>query len=94
MFLGFRVLQSRVGCRVADLIRTEGESYSILGGSWAVISRVKSPSMGYKLMVTLRITPLPTTHEPPRRVCRLHGSFELRCCVSLGFIGFGFKARV
>ena len=36
-----------------------------LGGSWVVISRVISPLI---CIVTLLITPLITTHEPPSRV--------------------------
>ena len=35
---------------------------ALLGGSWVVISRVMSPLIG---IVTLLITPLITTHEPP-----------------------------
>ena len=34
----------------------------MLGGSWVDISRVKSPLIW---IVTLLITPLITTHEPP-----------------------------
>ena len=37
----------------------------VLGGSWVVISRVISPLIW---IVTLLITPLIATHEPPSRV--------------------------
>ena len=37
----------------------------LLGGSWLVISRVISPLIGVITIVTLLITPLITTHEPP-----------------------------
>ena len=37
---------------------------TLLGGSWAVISRVISPLIA---IVTLLTTPLITTHEPPSR---------------------------
>ena len=40
---------------------------SILGGSWVVISRVISPLIWAITIVTLLITPLITTHEPPSR---------------------------
>ena len=39
----------------------------ILGGSWVVISRVISPLIGLITIVTLLITSLITTHEPPSR---------------------------
>ena len=38
---------------------------SLLGGSWVVISRVISPLIGVISIVTLLITPLIPTHEPP-----------------------------
>ena len=38
---------------------------NLLGGSWAVISRVISPRIWVISMVTLLITLLITTHEPP-----------------------------
>ena len=37
----------------------------LLGGSRVVISRVRSPLIWAITMVTLLITPLITTHEPP-----------------------------
>ena len=37
----------------------------LLGGSWAVISMVISPLIWVITIVTLLITPLITTHEPP-----------------------------
>ena len=41
----------------------------ILGGSWVVLlSREVSPRRGVISIVTLLITPLITTHEPPSRV--------------------------
>ena len=43
----------------------------VLGGSWAVISGVVSPLIWVITIVTLLITPLITTHEPP--------SMEPRC---------------
>ena len=39
----------------------------ILGGSWVVISGVISPLIWVITIVTLLITPLITTHEPPSR---------------------------
>ena len=39
----------------------------LLGGSWVVISRVISPLILVITIVTLLITPLITTHEPPSR---------------------------
>ena len=39
----------------------------LLGGSWLVISRVISPLIGVITIVTLVITPLITTREPPSR---------------------------
>ena len=41
---------------------------SILGGSWVVISRAISPLKWVITIVTILITPLITTHEPPNRV--------------------------
>ena len=37
----------------------------LLGGSWGVISGVISPLIGIIVIVTLLISPLITTHEPP-----------------------------
>ena len=51
----------------------------VLGGSWVVISRVIGPPIGVITIVTLLITPLITTHEPPSRVegvTRCPESFE------------------
>ena len=42
----------------------------ILGGSWVVISRVLSPLIWVITTVTLLITPLITTHEPPTGASR------------------------
>ena len=39
----------------------------LLGGSWVVISRVISPLTWVTSIVTLLLTPLITTHEPPSR---------------------------
>ena len=44
-----------------------------LGGSWVVISRLISPFIWVITIVTLSITPLITTHEPPRS---LHPGIE------------------
>ena len=41
----------------------------ILGGSWVVISGVISPLKGVISIVTLLITLLLTTHEPPSGLC-------------------------
>ena len=49
----------------------------ILGGSWVVISGVISPLTWAISIVTLVITLLITTHEPPSSV------FEVRVVVSL-----------
>ena len=53
-------------------------SLLVLGGSWVVTSRVKSPLILAIIIVTLLRTPLITTHGPPRaggaprlRTCRL-----------------------
>ena len=43
------------------------QRYALLGGSWVVISRVISPLIWLITIVTLLITPLLTTHEPPSR---------------------------
>ena len=40
---------------------------SVLGGSWVVVSGVTSPVIWVMSIVTLRITLLITTHEPPSR---------------------------
>ena len=40
----------------------------LLGGSWVVISGVISPLIWAIIKVTLLITPLITTHEPPSGV--------------------------
>ena len=40
-------------------------SYKLLGGSWVVISGIISPLIWVRSIVTLLITPLITTHEPP-----------------------------
>ena len=42
--------------------------WELLGGSWLVISGVISPLMWLISIVTLLITLLITTHEPPSRV--------------------------
>ena len=39
--------------------------YRLLGGSWVVISRVRSPLIWVISIVALLITLLITTHEPP-----------------------------
>ena len=44
-------------------------SKDLLRGSWVVISGVISPLIWVITIVTLLITPLITTHEPPSRVC-------------------------
>ena len=41
----------------------------LLGGSWVVISRVRSPTIWVIIIVTLLTTPLIATHEPPSRSC-------------------------
>ena len=42
-------------------------SQNLLGGSWVVISMVISPNVWVITIVTLLITPLITTHEPPSK---------------------------
>ena len=42
--------------------------WGLLGVSWVVISRVISPLIGVILIVTLLMTPLIATHEPPSTV--------------------------
>ena len=39
----------------------------ILGGSWVVTNGVRSPLIWVLITVTLLITPLIATHEPPSR---------------------------
>ena len=56
----------------ATLLRT-------LGGSWVVLSRVTSPLIGLITIVTLLITPLITTHEPPSTVDHRSGRNENDC---------------
>ena len=46
----------------------------LLGGSWVVISMVISPLIWVVTIVTFLITPLTTTHEPPR------SGVEKTCC--------------
>ena len=59
--------------RVADTKRPSGNRLSCfsardpLGGSWVVISGDISPLIWVMTIVTLRMTPLITTHEPPSR---------------------------
>ena len=43
------------------------EASQSLGGSWVVISGVISPLIKVILIVTLLLTSLTTTHEPPSR---------------------------
>ena len=43
----------------------------MLGGSWVFINSIISPLRSVLIMVTLLITPLVRTHEPPSSV--LHG---------------------
>ena len=50
----------------------QGLVWVVLGGSWVVISGVISPLIWVIITVTLLITPLITTHEPPSR-CRCVG---------------------
>ena len=40
---------------------------TVLGGSWVVITGVISPLIWVRTIVTLLITPLITTHEPPSK---------------------------
>ena len=44
---------------------------NVLGGSWVVISGVRRPLIRVVTMVTLLITPLMTTHEPPNMIIGL-----------------------
>ena len=47
-------------------MRGEGLLLRLLGGSWVVLSGVTSPRIWVVvIIVTLLITPLITTHEPP-----------------------------
>ena len=45
--------------------------WTLLGGSWVVISGVISPLIWAITIVTLLISPLITTHEPPSKPCKL-----------------------
>ena len=40
----------------------------LLGGSWVVINGVISPLIWLNITVTLLVTPLITTHEPPSTI--------------------------
>ena len=60
---------------------------SLLGGSWVVKSRGISPVIWVISTVTLLITPLITTHEPPRRA---YGSGFFR---GFGVCGLGLWVR-
>ena len=52
-----------VGSRVLRCRRRSVKG--LLGGSWVVISGAISPLIGVITIVTLLISPLITTHEPP-----------------------------
>ena len=54
----------------------------LLGGSWVVISGVISPLIWVTSIVTLLITPLIPTHEPPSRVLKFG---------RVGLWGLGFR---
>ena len=56
----------------------------ILGGSWVVISRVRSPLIWVITIVTLLIAPLITTHEPPPS--RPHQSEQGISCLVLAIL--------
>ena len=64
----------------------------LLGGSWVVTSRVISPLIGLITIVTLLITPLITTHEPPSRGIRafegLDGVYRVWLCLRGRLQGF------
>ena len=53
-------LAARKGC-----LRNLRGSAFLLGGSWVVVSRGYKSPMGYSATVTLLLTPLITTYEPP-----------------------------
>ena len=48
--------------------RASGLEDSLLGGSWVVIHGLVSPQIRVIRKITLLITPLITTHEPPSTV--------------------------
>ena len=48
----------------------------LLGGSWVVISRVLSPRIRVISIVSLLITPLIPTHEPPSRRAHRETTFR------------------
>ena len=59
---------------------------SLLGASWVAISGVINPLIWVIIIVTLLVTPLLTTHEPPSRLSlsRLASPTALqRCCSKL-----------
>ena len=68
----------------------------LLGGSWVFINSIISPLRSVLIMVTLLITPLVSTHEPPSRVlhglgCRVLEWFRVVEGLGVkGFGGFGF----
>ena len=77
--LGFRVYRVPRDCTTPSL-RNKPERFrlapgsgkqpfrGLLGGSWVIIGGVTSPLIWVISIVTLRITLLITTHEPPSRV--------------------------
>ena len=62
--------------------------FLLLGGSWVVISGVIRPLVWVITILTLLITPLIATHEPPSRVLYCRG-VPLRSFRGLGGIGCG-----
>ena len=64
--------------RSTNALSLEGLFSQILGGSWAVISRVISPLIWViTIMVTLLITSLRATHDPPGRAVKTHVRMQL-----------------
>ena len=68
-----------------------------LEGSWVVVTGVTSPRMSVIHMVTLLITPLITTHEPPSRDCHT-GASELgtsrELCAELWSVSSGISGFI
>ena len=58
-------------------VLVRGIKERLLGGSWVVISRVTSPLIWIVTTVTLLVTPLITTHEPPSTPLSPTGAHQL-----------------
>ena len=74
------VLKTRLHDMRAGIAGLGSRTSFILGGSWVVISRLTSPLIWVITIVTLIITPLITTHEPPSMFSGV--TLDLLCAAS------------